>query len=162
MPYYNRSGGKIRSQPIQHDGYLFPSLTECETYKSLKVLFDAGEISELRVQPKYPLYPRITAMEVIDKMPMFDAFSDITYTADFEYYDISRQRYVTVESKGHFTDVNKLRIRLFLNKYLETRDFVLVTAIWHKSKGQLYLKELNWHWYLYNENPPKKTRKKKG
>lgn len=157
MGYYRSKApknAKIRSQRVEFDGFQFPSLTEAETYKALKEKRDVGEISNLQVQPKFPLFPRLTNVRIENKMAGWDALSPCEYTSDFMYHDNITGRNVVCESKGLLSDLNKLRLRMFLQQYLPLYDFVLVTAKWHQQKGELYLKELFWHWYYYDTTPP--------
>ena len=48
-------GRKYRNKKVEHDGYVFDSLAECERYKQLKLMENAGAISALRLQPRYEI-----------------------------------------------------------------------------------------------------------
>lgn len=157
MPYYRRKGS-IKSQPVEYKGIQFPSKTEFETFRALEQLRDVGEISEIELQPKFELYEKLKNLRTENKLKGFSPDSTIIYTSDFRYFDLKTKRRVVVESKGHMTDLNKMKLRLFLQHYLPEYDFAIVTAVWKKSKGITYLDSLDWHWYIYDTNPPKKKR----
>ncbi len=73
------------------DGITFDSRRECEVYGVLKLLRDRREISELELQPKFP-------------MPI-----GITYVADFRFLDHGIRRVVDV--KGLETPEFKLKAK---------------------------------------------------
>jgi hypothetical protein len=50
--------GKYRNQPTEVDGHTFPSIREADRYRLLKAQLAAGEISELELQPRFPLHVR--------------------------------------------------------------------------------------------------------
>lgn len=91
------------------DGITFDSRREANRYRQLKTLEQAGEITDLVLQPSFVL---------------LDAFTDahgkrhqaIRYVADFQYTD--RDGSVIVEdAKGIETAVFKLKRKLFLSRY---------------------------------------------
>lgn len=101
---------KYRNVPTVVDGIRFASKREAFRYCELKLLQKAGEISDLKLQPRYPL--TVNGLHVC------------TYVADFDYQDNSTERLVTEDSKG-------VRTRDFINKAklfhaLYGREIVLV------------------------------------
>ena len=85
----------------------FDSAKEARRYSQLLMLQKAGRIEYLRTQVKFDLIPTMKHGE--------KTLRKIVYIADFVY----RDGCVTVveDSKGFKTDVFKLKLRLFLQKY---------------------------------------------
>lgn len=91
---------KYRNIPTTVDGITFASKKEAIRYAELKLLERQKEISDLVLQPSFPLY------------------AGIRYIADFCYIDKRTPEKLTIEDvKGMRTDVYKLKIKLFLYKY---------------------------------------------
>jgi len=86
---------KYKNVPTIIDGIRFASKREAKRYCDLKLLERAGEISGLKLQPRYPL--TVNSLHVA------------TYVGDFEYIESSTGRTVTEDSKG-------VRTRDFINK----------------------------------------------
>lgn len=86
---------KYRNIPTEVDGIKFASKREAVRYSQLKLLERAGEISELKLQPRYPL--TVNGLHVC------------TYVGDFEYRDHNTVQIVTEDAKG-------VRTRDFINK----------------------------------------------
>lgn len=90
-------------------GHHFPSQGEFKHYCFLAMLRDAGEISSLRLQTRFPLF-----MTHINGSPVIAATGDVkwaTYIADFDYVDKSG-KWVVTEFKGnrhHQDNASKLR-----------------------------------------------------
>lgn len=76
----------------------FASKAEAKRYSDLFYLERAGEISDLKLQPRYPL--EVNGQKVC------------TYVADFSYLDKTGLP-VTEDVKGVETDVFKIKARLF-------------------------------------------------
>ncbi len=88
---------KYRNTPTEVDGFRFASKKEAKRYGELVLLERAGEIVDLRLQPRYPL-----------------KVNDIlvgTYVGDFTYRD--KDAWVTEDAKGMQTPVFKLKAKLF-------------------------------------------------
>ena len=101
---------KYRNVPSVVDGIRFASKREAYRYCELKRLEKAGEIVDLKLQPRYPL--TVNGLHVC------------TYVGDFEYIDIGFARTVTEDAKG-------VKTRDFINKAklfhaLYGREIVLV------------------------------------
>ena len=86
------------------DGIVFASIAEMERYDELKMLEKAGKISELKLQPKFLLIPKIKKG---DRATYYIA--DFAYTKDGEC--------IVEDVKGFKTAVYKLKIKLLLWKY---------------------------------------------
>lgn len=87
---------KYRNEPTEVDGRKFDSLAEARRYRELTRLRDAGEISQLRLQPRYPI--------VINGIPV------CVYVADFSY--IGSTGIVVEDVKGVRTAVYRLKNKL--------------------------------------------------
>lgn len=73
----DQSPSKYRAKPTVVDGIRFDSMKEARRYGELKLLERAGEISELELQPRFPL-----------TVHFWDDHERIgEYRGDFRYYD---------------------------------------------------------------------------
>lgn len=68
-----KKGPKYRNVATEVDGIRFDSRAEARRYGELQLLFAAGEITELQLQPRYPL--------------LVNGVKISHYTADFAYRD---------------------------------------------------------------------------
>ena len=98
---------KYHNKKVQVDMYVFDSIAESRRYKELKLLEQAGEISELELQPRFLL------QEGFKKNGK--TFRKIEYIADFQY--IENGRLVIEDVKGKETEVFKLKRKLFEHEY---------------------------------------------
>jgi len=103
---------KYNARKVKDDGYTFDSKAEHRRYCELKLLQAAGEISSLRVHPKYELMPGFT--DWTGKRQR-----NISYIADFEYLEQPSMNLVVedVKSKPTMTPVFRLKKKLFLKAY---------------------------------------------
>jgi hypothetical protein len=84
------------------DGHLFPSKREADRYRVLDVWQTTGEISDLRLQVRFPLVAH---------------GADIgTYVADFAYRT-SAGALVVEDAKGVRTEAYRLKKKLFEAQY---------------------------------------------
>jgi hypothetical protein len=75
---------KYKNKKIEVDGIKFDSKKEAKRYKELKALEQAGKIYSLRMQEKFTLIP--AQYEIVNgKRKCVER--EITYIADFTYYD---------------------------------------------------------------------------
>lgn len=87
----NRIGRpKYGNSKVVFDGYAFDSKKEKQRYLVLKEAQEKGAISDLELQPKWELIPKITEtyvkhLKTKDKVCERTAQLPITYTADFAY-----------------------------------------------------------------------------
>jgi len=89
------------------DGYRFASKAEARRYGELKLLLRDGQITALRLQPRFVLQEKF----VRDGKKI----RAVTYVGDFEYFE--RGRKVVEDVKGVLTPVFTLKWRLFLGRY---------------------------------------------
>lgn len=105
---------KYSSAKTDIDGVRFDSKKEAEFYAELKLREKAGEISHLRLQPRYLLQE---AFKHEGKQ-----YREIEYVADFEYIENSIT--VVVDVKGFKTAVYMLKKKLFLYRYGDKVKFI--------------------------------------
>ena len=89
------------------DGIKFDSKAEAERYRELKLMEQAGIITDLQLQPKFPLIPTFRKNG--------QTFRGITYIADFAYTENGRK--VVEDVKVFKTAVYKLKRKLFEYTY---------------------------------------------
>lgn len=109
MVRWQRLPTKYGNKKIQYDGKTFDSKKEAERYWVLKMLEDAGDISDLRTQVPFELIPsqRGEDGKVIERA--------ITYIADFTYWQDGR--FVVEDAKGFRTEVYKIKKKLMLHTH---------------------------------------------
>lgn len=105
---------KYSSAKTNVDGITFDSKKESEFYAELKLRERAGEITHLRLQPRYLLQE---AFKYDGKQ-----YREIEYVADFEY--IENGVTVVVDVKGFRTAVYMIKRKLFLYKYGDKVKFI--------------------------------------
>ena len=98
---------KYRNKKVQVDMYVFDSIAESVRYKELKLLEQAGEISELTLQPRFLL------QEAFRKNGK--SYRKIEYIADLQY--IEKGKTIVEDVKGIQTDVFKLKHKIFEKLY---------------------------------------------
>jgi hypothetical protein len=92
------NASKMRNKKTVVDGIRFDSQLEANYYCELKVLKRTGEVTDIKLQPRYPLQ------------------GGITYIADFLVtYADGRQE--IVDCKGFRTAVYRMKKKLFTEKY---------------------------------------------
>ena len=99
---------KYGNRKVIIDGEKFDSLKEAARWQELKWLQRAGEIRELRRQVPFVIIPtqRDENGRVIEKQ--------VTYIADFVYYEKNSLRSTVEDVKGVRTEVYKLKRKLML------------------------------------------------
>ena len=98
---------KYQNKKTQIDMYVFDSIAESKRYKELALLERAGQIKELKLQPKFLL------QEGFKKNGK--TYRKIEYIADFMY--IENGKIIIEDVKGMETEVFKLKRKLFEYKY---------------------------------------------
>ena len=106
--YSNKKWSKYKNQKVVVDNILFDSKKEANYYTKLKILRDAGKISDLELQKRYALQQ---GFKLHGK-----TYRAITYIADFVYKDQEGQTHV-VDTKGYRTQVYKIKKKLFMKKF---------------------------------------------
>jgi hypothetical protein len=99
---------KYGNTKVEVDGYIFDSKREAQYYQELKYRKMAGEIKEIRRQPKYELMPRFKYRG--------KTILPITYTADFEI-TLPDGRKQVIDVKGMRTQQYIIRVKLLKFKY---------------------------------------------
>lgn len=88
---------KYSAQAIEADGYRFASLRERDAYFDLKMRLRAGDITDLELQPRYPL--------------VVNGIAVATYVADFRFRERDGQLKV-LDAKGVKTAVYRIKRKL--------------------------------------------------
>ena len=101
----NKYGARKMTAP---DGQVFDSVKEYHQWGCLKLLERAGKISDLKRQVKYVLIPaqRDQTGKVVER--------EMSYIADFEYFDLERGVKVVEDCKGYKTEVYRIKKKLML------------------------------------------------
>ena len=102
---------KYRNQPTIVDGRRFASKREAARYGELCLLERAGKISELKVQPRYPLSVNGTKIGSI--------------VPDFAYVEHGSLVCEDVKSKATITPIFKWKAKHFLAEYGITIKIIL-------------------------------------
>ena len=105
---------KYSSAKTDIDGIRFDSKKEAEFYAELRLREKIGEITHLRLQPRY----------LLQEAFRYDGkhYREMEYVADFEY--IEDGKVVVVDVKGFKTAVYMLKKKLFLYKYGDKVKFI--------------------------------------
>lgn len=98
---------KYNAVKTQVDGYTFDSKREAARYGELKLLERAGEISNLKIHPRYEIVPGYNIGE--------EWVRPVHYEGDFEYAE--GDQIITEDIKGVETGVFKLKAKLFRKEY---------------------------------------------
>lgn len=98
-PAKTPKGSKYGNARVEHDGHKFASRKERDRYVELKLMQRQGLISDLVLQPRFPL--------------TVAGFKVCTYVADFQYLDVWADVTVVEDVKGYKTDVYRLKAKLF-------------------------------------------------
>ena len=103
---------KYKNMKVEIDGRNFDSVKEGNRYLELRLLLQAGEISELELQPEYLLLEGRQGKDGAKIRP-------ITYRADFRYRDKDGRLVVedVKASRSFQTEVYKLKKKLLLARY---------------------------------------------
>lgn len=106
---------KYNSTKVTLDGIKFDSKKEARRYKELKLLERAGEIKDLKLQPRYTLQESFKHEGA--------TIRKIVYVADFQYEEKDGQL-VVEDTKGYRTETYKLKKKLFLKRYGDKYKFI--------------------------------------
>lgn len=98
---------KYGNKKTVRNGVKFDSKAEARRYEELCLLQRAGEITDLRLQPRYELQPKFKRGK--------KTIQAITYIADFEYCE--RGRVVAEDVKGVKTQVFSIKAKMFQFRY---------------------------------------------
>ena len=89
---------KYRNKKAEADGIVFHSKLERDRYLELKLLQQAGEVTDLELQVRVPL--EVNGSKVC------------TWVVDFEYWSTEKQKLVWEDVKGHQTRESKNKMKL--------------------------------------------------
>lgn len=98
---------KFHARATWVNGRRFASAKEAGRYRELLLLERAGAISDLEIQPKFPL--TCGGEPVLLKSRRCPNGRKATYYADFRYFDVAQQRHIVEDVKGMDTPVSKLK-----------------------------------------------------
>lgn len=104
-----RNAHKYNAKRTELDGYQFASKAEAKRYAELKLLEKAGEIRNLRLQSRFPLYVR--SIQVADYVADFVYQKSQDATIPLEWAD------VVEDVKGVRTAVYRLKKRMVEAQY---------------------------------------------
>lgn len=129
--WYTKSKSKYHNKPVTVDGVSFDSKGEFLRWNFLKLMEQAGEISNLRYHVKYELIPAITEDVVVhlktkDKIVTKTMQSARYYEADFVYINKKGEE-VVEDFKGQETELFKFKAALFRYKYGKDIKIVKLT-----------------------------------
>lgn len=119
--WYNKPKSKYHNEIIEVDGIRYDSKHEALRHNFLKLMEQAGEISNLRYHVNYELIPAITEDVVVhlktkDKIVTKTVQTARYYEADFVYTNKNGEEIVE-DFKGKETDLFKFKAALFRYKY---------------------------------------------
>ncbi len=101
---------KYGNKKVTIDNIEFGSLAEARRYEQLKLMEQAGAISDLRLQPRYELQKAFKDFEGKTQRA-------ITYVADFSYQEGGLR--VVEDVKGAITKEYAIKKKLFLYRYFD-------------------------------------------
>lgn len=99
---------KYKNKKVEYDGIKFDSQKEKSWYIKYKLMEQAGEIHDLKMQVPFTL---IETFKLKDK-----TYRKTIYKADFTFID-KEGKYHVIDVKGVKTDVYKLKKKLMAWKY---------------------------------------------
>lgn len=98
---------KMRNVKTTVDGIIFDSKKEAKRYQDLKILENAGVISNLNRQVPFEIVPKQNGERAVK------------YIADFMYVEVATGKVIVEDVKGYRTDVYKIKRKLFKLRYPE-------------------------------------------
>lgn len=103
----NTTTTKYKNKKVMIDNIMFDSKKEANYYTYLKMLEQAGKITDLELQKKFVLQDKFILNG--------KTYRAITYKADFVYKENGQVH--VVDTKGYRTEVYKIKKKLFMKKY---------------------------------------------
>jgi len=113
---------KYRNIKTRIGAITFDSKREAERYQELRLLITAGKVKQLELQPKFPLACGFTPVKIRSKR--YPNGRQVTYTADFRYWDVDRGKLVVEDVKGYDTTASRLRRAVVEAEYGITIEIV--------------------------------------
>ena len=107
MPKFGRRP-KYHNKPTVMNGITFDSKREAVRYSYLRALEKAGEITQLELQPKFPLLGA-DGEQLLVRSNGYPNGRRATYVADFRYRVVATEEVIVEDVKGVRTPVYKLK-----------------------------------------------------
>lgn len=105
--------GNVKCSAYGHD---FDSEAEREYYFHLRFRQQRGEIRNLQVHPKWVLSDSVKVPEEkTGRKPQ--TLQQVTYSADFEFDDLTLMRHRVIDVKGFRTEAFKIKKKWMYDKY---------------------------------------------
>ncbi len=101
---------KYGNKKVEYDGYTFDSIAEARRYEELKLMEQAGAISDLQLQPRYELQKAFTDNDGVKHRA-------IVYVADFQYQEGGLR--VVEDVKGKAVATYLIKKKLFLYRFFD-------------------------------------------
>ena len=119
--WYVKPKSKYHNEPVTIDGIRYDSRNEALRHNFLKMLEQAGEISNLRYHVNYELIPPIRK-EIVCRKKDGTTYTRVTneprnYEADFVYIVNKTGEEVIEDFKGQETELFKFKADLFFHLY---------------------------------------------
>ena len=118
-------GNKYKNRKVFMDGIKFDSAKEARRYRELKLLEDAGEITDLRRQVRYELIP---AQRIGGKL----VERKVDYVADFTYIRTKDLKLIVEDVKDGYGDIERyypmLLVKDFNSKGFRISDKFMTNA----------------------------------
>ena len=105
----NQKQNKYKNKKVAVNGKVFDSKKEAKRYCELVKLEQAGLIKDLETQKKFLL------LDTFKKNSK--TYKQISYYADFVYFDVYEKKTIVEDVKGIKTQVYKIKRKLFEYKY---------------------------------------------
>lgn len=99
-----KARNKFGAVPTEVDGHRFPSKREANRYCALKLRQLAGQITDLELQPKFPLM--MGEKPIVIRSDGYPNGRRCSYTADFAYQENGER--VVEDAKGRDTYASRL------------------------------------------------------
>lgn len=116
---------KYKSKKVKVDEKVFDSQAESEYYLLLKRKEKSGKIKDLVLQPVFVLQSKYRLKG--------KAVKEITYKADFMYYDVLLQQIIVVDVKGMATEVANIKRKMF--NFIYGEEMELLWVVKNKKYG---------------------------
>lgn len=98
---------KYNAKKTDMDGITFDSKKEARRYIELKNLLSAGVISNLKLQPEFPLVVGVTPVKIRSRG--YPNGRRVKYVADFQYISTDTGELVVEDVKGMDTSTSRLK-----------------------------------------------------
>lgn len=112
-----RKPHKYGAKQKEVDGIKFPSVAEANRYSILMLRFRAGEITRLRLQPRFALVCDDASGAPGAKIEVAEYVADFRYLERVDTGHSAGSIDVVEDVKGYLTPVYRLKIKLFKAQY---------------------------------------------